>query len=77
MFIRVKEKSEQTRNVENDDNCKTTFNEWKKMQIVTIDFYINHKTNNKNIIDLYHVSEFFEFLMVVDSDAVSKKINIE
>ena len=38
--------------------------------------YLFQKKNNKNLFDLYHVSGFFEFLMLIVSVNVSENVII-
>ena len=41
------------------------------------EFYLDQKKNNKIFINFYHVSGFFQFLMVIVSIDVSKLVTIE
>ena len=59
---KVNEKFEKLRNPKKNDKFKKHILGEKEIGDVMIEFYLNQKQNNTKIIDLYHVSGFFEFL---------------
>ena len=47
------------------------------MRDIMLDFYLSQKKYNKDFIEIYHVSIFFEFLIVIVSVSVSQNVTVE
>ena len=77
MVVKLKEKIGNTRNVTKKDKLKKIFFEENEIRDIMIENYLNQKKINKNFIGIYHVSGFFEFLILIVSVIVFKNIIFE